>query len=422
LQSFKPQNFRNFRFTATKPLILAGAKMRKLFLSLLMGMALAGPADASPKFEAFIQSLWPRVHAAGFSRELFDKAFAGITEPDPVVIKLANNQPEFNSTTNEYLDKAVTSIRIDTGRAMLKQNAALLSAIQEKYGVDKRVLLGIWGIESNFGKDMGSMSVMRCLATLMFEGNKKKYANEQLIAAFTILKRGIRPADNFTGSWAGALGHTQFIPTTYLASAADWTGDGRKDIWGSKEDALASTANYLKESGWKADRPWGWEIMLPDGFDRGLIGRGHWRPVSDWVKLGVKPAVGENFSAQNASAFVMIPQGMDGPVFLVTQNFLALLAYNYSHAYALAVGHLGDRILGGPTVQAAWPPQKVDLTYQQRVELQRLLTAKGFDTSGADGRFGAKTYEAVLGFQKKVGMPMDGFPSLKVLERLRAKG
>jgi membrane-bound lytic murein transglycosylase B len=263
---------------------------------------------------------------------------------------------------------------------------------------------------------------MRCLATLMFEGNKKKYANEQLIAAFTILKRGIRPADNFVGSWAGALGHTQFIPTTYLASAADWTGDGKKDIWGSKEDALASTANYLKESGWKADRPWGWEVMLPDGFDRSLIGRGHWRPVSDWVKLGIKPAVGANFSTQSASAFVMIPQGMDGPVFLVTQNFLALLAYNYSHAYALAVGHLGDRILGGPTVQAAWPPQKTDLTYQQRVELQRLLTARGFDTSGADGRFGAKTYEAVLGFQKKIGMPLDGFPSLKVLERLRAKG
>jgi membrane-bound lytic murein transglycosylase B len=396
--------------------------MRKLLLGLLLGVSLAAPAEANPKFEAFIQSLWPRVHAAGFSRDLFDQAFAGITDPDPVVIKLAQNQPEFNSTTNEYLDKAVTQIRIDYGRTMLKQNAALLDAIQAKYGVDKRVLLGIWGIESNFGKDMGSMSVMRCLATLMFEGNKKKYAGDQLIPAFTILKRGIRPPNNFVGSWAGALGHTQFIPATYIASAADWTGDGKKDIWGSKEDALASTANYLKESGWKADRPWGWEVQLPIGFNRGLIGRAHWKPVSEWVALGIKPAIGEKFGAQAASAFVMIPQGMDGPVFLVTQNFLALLAYNYSHAYALAVGHLGDRISGGPTIQAAWPPQKVDLTFQQRVELQRLLTSRGFDTSGADGRFGAKTYEAVLGFQKKVGMPLDGFPSLKVLERLRQAG
>ncbi len=395
--------------------------MRKLVFGLLLAATMTGQANASPKFEAFIQSLWPRVHAAGVSRTLFDQAFAGITDPDPVVIKLAQNQPEFNSTTNEYIDKAVTQIRIDTGRAMLKQNAALLAAIQDKYGVDKRVLLGIWGVESNFGKDMGSMSVMRCLATLMFEGNKKKYAGEQLIAAFTILKRGIRPPDHFLGSWAGALGHTQFIPTTYLSSAADWNGDGKKDIWGSKEDALASTANYLKESGWKADRPWGWEVKLPDGFDRGLIGRAHWKPVAEWTKLGIKPAIGDAFSS-NAPAFVMIPQGMDGPVFLVTQNFLSLLAYNYSHAYALAVAHLGDRIAGGPTIQASWPPQKTDLSFKQRVELQRLLTTRGFDTSGADGRFGAKTYEAVLSFQKKVGMPLDGFPSLKVLERLRAKG
>ena len=393
--------------------------MRKFLVAALLSVVMTGPALADAKFEAFIQSLWPRVQSAGFSRELFDAAFKGITEPDPAVIKLAQNQPEFKSTTNEYLDKAVTQIRIDTGKAMLSENEKLLDAIQAKYGVDKRVLLGIWGIESNFGKDMGSMSVMRSLATLMYFGNKKTYANEQLIAAFTILKRGIRPADDFTGSWAGALGHTQFIPTTYLSAAADWNGDGKKDIWGSKEDALASTANYLKISGWKADRPWGVEVNLPDGFDRGLIGRGHWKTFSDWTRLGIKPAVGDKLPAPEAKAFVMIPQGMDGPVFLVTQNFLALLSYNYSHAYALAVGHLGDRILGGPKVQAAWPPQSTDLSFGERVELQRRLTNLGFDTSGADGRFGAKTYEAVLGFQKKVGMVLDGFPTRKVLERLR---
>ncbi|MEP6828609.1 MAG: lytic murein transglycosylase, partial [Aestuariivirga sp.] len=220
--------------------------MWKFVIAALFSLVMSVPALADAKFEAFIQSLWPRVHNAGFSRELFDAAFKGITEPDPTVIKLAQNQPEFKSTTNEYLDKAVTQIRIDTGKAMLSENEKLLDAIQAKYGVDKRVLLGIWGIESNFGKDMGSMSVMRSLATLMYFGNKKTYANEQLIAAFTIMKRGIRPPDNFTGSWAGALGHTQFIPTTYLSAAADWNGDGRRDIWGSKEDALASTANYLK--------------------------------------------------------------------------------------------------------------------------------------------------------------------------------
>ena len=395
--------------------------MRKFVLAVLFSLALVNPSLADAKFEKFIESLWPRVHAAGFERSLFDAAFKGITEPDPVVIKLAQNQPEFKSTTNEYLDKAVTPIRIDTGKAMLSENAKLLDAIQAKYGVDKRVLLGIWGIESNFGKDMGSMSVMRSLATLMYFGNKKTYANEQLIAAFTILKRGIRQPDNFTGSWAGALGHTQFIPTTYLSAAADWNGDGKKDIWGSKEDALASTANYLKISGWKADRPWGLEVKLPDGFDRGLIGRAHWKALSDWARLGIKPAVGDTLPAPSAKAFVMIPQGMDGPVFLVTQNFLSLLSYNYSHAYALAVAHLGDRISGGPKVQAAWPPQNTDLSFNERVELQRRLTDQGFDTSGSDGRFGAKTYEAVLGFQKKVGLELDGFPTRKVLERLRKR-
>ena len=396
--------------------------MRKFLLALLCAAALASPAQADPKFEAFIQTLWPQVQKAGFSRELFDAAFKGIIDPDPVVIKLAKNQPEFQSTTSEYLDKTVTPIRIDSGKAMLTQNAALLDAIQAKYGVDKKVLVGIWGVESNFGKDMGSMSVMRSLATLIYSGNKKDYAKDQLIAAFTILKRGIKPPDNFVGSWAGALGHTQFIPTTYLASAVDWTGDGKKDIWGSKEDALASTAHYLSQSGWKGDRPWGQEAKLPANFDRGLIGRDHWKTIADWEKIGIKPAIGDHFAAQSAKAFVLIPQGIDGPVFLVTQNFLALLAYNYSHGYALAVAILGDRIGGGPTVQAAWPPQKTDLTFAERVELQNRLTKMGFDTSGADGRFGAKTYEAVLGYQKKVGMALDGFPTRKVLERLRQGG
>ena len=396
--------------------------MRKILTLVLLTLVMAGPAKADAKFEAFIQSLWPRVQAAGFSRDLFDKAFAGITEPDPAVLKLSENQPEFKSTTSEYLGKAVTPIRINTGQTKLKDDGSLLTAIEQKYGVSRYALLGIWGIESNFGKDMGSMSVMRSLATLIYFGNKKDYAKEQLIAAFTILKRGIKSPDDFTGSWAGALGHTQFIPTTYLSFAADWDGDGKKDIWGSKEDALASTANYLKASGWKSDRPWGWEVKLPAGFDRGLIGRKYWRPTQDWVKLGVQPIAGGNFSVLDAKSFVLIPQGIDGPAFLVTQNFMALLAYNNSHGYALAVALLGDRIAGKPDVQAAWPAQSTDLSFAQRVELQRRLSQAGFDTGGVDGRFGANTYEAVLGYQKKVGLPLDGQPTLKVLERIRLGG
>jgi membrane-bound lytic murein transglycosylase B len=395
--------------------------MRKLFGVGLCALFLAaGPAFADAKFEAFIQNtIWPHVKSAGVSRDLFDRAFAGITEPDQAVLKLAKTQPEFTSTTFEYLAKAVTPIRIETGQAMKAENSKLLAAIEKRYGVDRHVLLGIWGMESNFGKDKGSMSVMRSLATLIYAGRKRDYAKKEIIAAFKILKSGIRTPDNFTGSWAAAMGHTQFIPNSYISFAVDWTGDGKRDIWGSKEDALASTANYLAKAGWTIDRPWGWEVKLPPKFNRALIGRSFWRPVSEWMKLGITPAAGGKFNAPQADAFVMIPQGIDGPAFLVTKNFLAIMDYNLSHSYAIAVGHLGDRIRGGAAIQAAWPDVSFDLSFDERVEMQKRLSGMGFETGGADGRFGARTYEAVIGFQHKVGLPMDGKPSRKVLERLR---
>lgn len=395
--------------------------MRKFLAAVLAAstLVMAQPAWADAKFEAFIQSLWPRVKAAGFSRELFDSAFAGVSEPDQVVLKLAKTQPEFTSTTSEYLAKAVTPIRIESGQAQKVSEAKLLAAIEKKYGVDRHILLGIWGMESNFGKDKGSMGVMRSLATLIYAGRKQKYAQEQLIAAFRILAKGIRTPDNFTGSWAAAMGHTQFIPTSYLSYAVDWTGDGKRDIWGSKEDALASTANYLAKAGWKADRPWGWEVALPDGFNRALIGRQKWRTVQEWSDMGLRRADGQRFGVAEAKAFVMIPQGIDGPAFLVTQNFLAIMDYNLSHSYAIAVGHLGDRIRGQGPFLGEWPAVNIDLSFKERVEMQRRLSSLGFETGGSDGRFGARTYEAVIAFQKRVGMELDGRPSRKVLERLR---
>ncbi len=397
---------------------------RRHFLTLAaLSPLMAVPAAAEPKFEAFIaKTLWPRVKAAGISRELFDQAFAGITEPDPLVLKLANNQPEFNSTTSEYLAKAVTPIRIETGQAKKAEEAKLFDAIEKAYGVDRHILLGIWGMESNFGKDKGSMSVMRSLATLAYSGRRKKYANEQLIAAFKILKRGVVKPDNFTGSWAAAMGHTQFIPTSYLSYAVDWTGDGVKDIWNSKEDALASTANYLAKAGWKADRPWGWEVLLPKGFDRALIGRSKWRTVAEWQKLGITRADGGKFGAAKAEAFVMVPQGVEGPRFLVTRNFLAIMDYNLSHSYALAVGHLADRVRGRGPFVAAWPDVDFDLSFEQRVELQKRLNALGFETGGTDGRFGARTYEAIIAYQKSAGLPLDGVPSTKLLKHIKSAG
>lgn len=397
--------------------------LKRCLAGLLLVFCLGSHAAlADAKFEAFIQSLWPLAKQNGISRQLFDRAFAGITDPDPAVLKLAANQPEFNSTTSAYLAKAVTPIRIETGQQMKAQEAKLLSAIEDKYGVDRHILLGIWGMESNFGKDKGSMKVMRSLATLMYAGRKKSYARQQFVAALKILKKGVVSPETFTGSWAAAMGHTQFIPTSYLSYAVDWTGDGTKDIWGSKEDALASTANYLAKAGWKADRPWGWEVNLPPDFNRALIGRSKWRPVSAWVKLGVTPAAGGDFPAPQAEAFVMVPQGMDGPRFLVTRNFLAIMDYNISHSYAVAVGHLGDRIRGGGPIRASWPDANYDLSFQQRVELQRRLSGLGFGTGGSDGRFGARTYEAIIAYQKSAGLPLDGVPSVRLLERMRGGG
>lgn len=373
---------------------------------------------ADPKFEALIQAQWPRAKAAGISRSVFDQAFAGITDPDPSVLKLADNQPEFTSTTSQYLAKAVTQVRIDGAREM-KTAQADLAAIEKRYKVDRNVLLAIWGIESNFGKDKGAMKVMRSLATLLYSGNKKDYAREQVIAALKMLQQGVVTPANFTGSWAGAMGHTQFIPTSYLSYAVDWTGDGTKDIWGSSSDALASTANYLAKAGWRNDRPWGWEVILPEDFNKALIGRWKWRTVADWVKLGVKPADGGALGPPQADAFIMVPQGLDGPKFLVTRNFMAIMDYNESHSYAVAVGHLGDRIRGKGAFVTPWPDVSYDLTFAQRVDIQKLLYRRGFDPGGTDGRFGARTYEAILGFQKKAGVKLDGVPTVALLERLR---
>ena len=385
--------------------------------SLSMTVPLEARADV--KFQAFVQTLWPKAKAEGISRSLFDKAFDGVTEPDPVVLKLAKNQPEFTSTTSQYLSKAVTPIRIESGRALKESEARTLARIEERYKVDRHVLLAIWGMESNFGKDRGSMSVMRSLATLMYAGRKRDYARGQYIAALKILQKGVIAPDKFTGSWAGAMGHTQFIPTSYLSYAVDWTGDGTRDIWNSKEDALASTANYLAKAGWKNDRPWGWEVSLPDDFNAALIGRQKWRTVAEWTKLGIRPLGGGKLEPANADAFVMIPQGLDGPKFLVTRNFMAIMDYNQSHSYAVAVGHLADRIRGRGDFVTPWPDHDYKLSFAQRVELQKLLYRHGFNPGGTDGRFGARTYEAILGFQRKAGLKLDGQPSAALLQRLR---
>jgi peptidoglycan lytic transglycosylase B len=387
----------------------------------LLTVSCVSASAADAEFRAFIGKLWPQASAAKVKRETFERAFAGVNEPDSAVLKMADNQPEFTSTTSQYLLKAVTPARIETGRAMLGAKVSLLSALENKFQVDRHILLAIWGMESNFGQDKGSMGVMRSLATLAYRGLRKNYARPQIIAALKILQSGVVPPQRFVGSWAGAMGHTQFIPTSYLSFAVDWTGDGIRDIWGSEADALASTANYLAKSGWSSARPWGWEVALPANFDRSLIGRAHPRSIAEWKKMGLRPRSGD-FGRAETKGFIILPQGIDGPAFLVTQNFNAIMAYNESHSYAIAVGHLADRIRGQGPIVAQWPDQNIELSFAERVEMQKRLIRRGFPTGGTDGRFGARTYEAILAFQKSRRLNLDGVPTRALLVELRKGG
>ncbi len=395
-----------------------------------VGAALSAPAASGSDplawlatkaaFEQFREDFWPQARRAGISRRVYIRAMAGVT-PDPDVLKRLEKQPEFSTPIWTYIEKRVSDTRIARGREMLKRHGRLLGAIEHRYGVDRHVVLAIWGMETNYGGYTGKDGVVRALATLAFSGRKRKYGRTQLIGALKILQAGDITPERMKGSWAGAMGHTQFIPTTYLAYAQDFDGDGRRDIWNSVPDALASTANYLAKRGWKPGRPWGWEVRLPKRFDWRLIGRAAARSVARWEKLGIRPAAARRFYARNARAWLILPAGRKGPAFLVTDNFRAILAYNNSTAYALAVGHLADRIAGaGPFVQP-WPVRERLLSRAERIELQRMLARQGLYRGAFRGHIGPKTRAAVRRYQLSAGIPADGFINRELLEHLRRK-
>ena len=343
---------------------------------------LSGLADLSQRaaFQQFTAELWPAARAKGVSRRVFDRAMTGLA-PDPKVIELAGNQPEFNTTIWAYIAKTVNNTRIEKGRAMGAQHDRLFRTIERRHGVDRHVILSIWGMETNYGGSKGKMSTVRSLATLGFTGRRQKFGRKQLLAALQILQNEDISPEHMTGSWAGAMGHTQFIPTTYNAYAVDWDGDGRRDIWNSIGDAAASTASYLRKSGWTNDRPWGWEVRLPKDFNFDRAGRANRRSVAEWVRLGLRPARGGRFGAAGAGSWVILPAGAKGPAFLVTDNFKAILRYNNSTAYALSVGHLADRLRGGGPLIGSWPKDDPQLSRSQRNELQSLLSKEGLHRS-----------------------------------------
>jgi len=369
-------------------------------------------------FAAWVAGFRPRALAAGITGQTFDAAFRD-ARFDPAVVEKDRNQSEFTKAIWDYLDSAVSDERVANGQAALQDNLALLERIEATFGVDKQVVVAVWGLESAYGTYRGTYPLIGTLATLAFDTRRGAFFEEQLLAALTILQNGDVDAAAMTGSWAGAMGHTQFIPTSYLAHAVDFTGDGRRDIWSDDPtDALASTAAYLANAGWQTGKPWGVEVTLPPGFDYGDTGERVKKPVARWQALGVRTAEGGALP-DHGPASVLLPAGAQGAAFLVFANFGAIERYNAADAYVIGVGHLADRIAGAPPIRAAWPRQNRVLSFDERVELQRRLAAAGFDPGAADGRIGPNTIAAVRAFQRSIGAVPDGYASLEILQKLR---
>ncbi|ROM78682.1 MULTISPECIES: lytic murein transglycosylase [Pseudomonas] len=358
--------------------------------------------------------------AAGIRPDLFDRAFIGVS-PDMSVIKADRSQPEFTRPVWEYLDGALSPLRVNKGKALIQQNAQVLQSIEQRYGVDREALVAVWGMESNFGQFQGTKSVINSLATLAYEGRRPGFAHAQLIAALQILQQGDIAPEKMLGSWAGAMGQTQFIPTTYNTHAVDFDGDGRRDIWGSSTDALASTAHYLQSSGWQRGQPWGYEVELDKGFDYALADGTTRKPFSEWIRLGVSTYDGMPIppAERQLSAALLLPAGHRGPAFLVFDNFRAILKYNNSSSYALAVGLLSGRFTGAGLVYGQWPKDDLPLSRSERIELQTLLSTHQYDAGTPDGIIGANTRKAIRSAQQSLGWPADGYPTHQLLDALR---
>ena len=375
---------------------------------------------AAANFRNCLAGLWPLVERRGVSRAVFEVNVAGLT-PDLRIMDLLDAQPEFTKSFWDYLDLLVNEDRIQNGRAILAQHRATFDAVEKAYGVDRHFIAAIWGVESNYGTQIGERSVIRSTATLACVGRRQDYFREEFLSALEILARGDVKADHLKGSWAGAFGPTQFMPTSFKRYAVDFDGDGRRDVVDSVPDVIASTANNLKKDGWVAGQTWGYEIVVPEGFNFMLADRSRVMAVREWERLGISRAGGKAFPRADDRAYLLVPAGAQGPGFLMLQNFRVIMKYNPAEAYALAIGHLADRLRGGEPFVQAWPRQERVLTRAERYELQQHLAARGYDVGEPDGRLGGKTRNALRQFQSSVGHVPDGFASAAILERLRSR-
>ncbi|NVK14614.1 MAG: lytic murein transglycosylase [Rhodobacteraceae bacterium] len=383
----------------------------------LQGIAVE-QAAAEVGFDGWLSGFKTRATTQGISTSVLESAFQGVNY-DPEVIRRDRNQSEFTKTIWDYLDSAASDSRVKNGKAALRDQQARLDQIEAKFGVEKEIVVAIWGLESSYGTFRGKMDVVRSLATLAYDGRRGEFFEGQLVAALKILQAGDVAARKMTGSWAGAMGHTQFIPTSYLDYAVDFTGDGKRDIWSDNPaDALASTAAYLKQFGWVKGQPWGVEVTLPKGFDYTLADREIEKSPSDWAALGIKGLDGHEVK-DHGPASILLPAGSEGAAFMIFRNFAVLERYNTADAYVIGVGHLADRIRGGASIQGSWPRGDRALTLSEREEMQERLTSAGFDTDGIDGKIGPKTIGAVRAYQVENGLTPDGYASLHLLQRLR---
>ena len=373
-------------------------------------------AFAGDNFDIWLSKYKIYAQKKGISRRTIEAAFAGVT-PDPEVLKKNARQAEFVKPLSDYLDRAVSKTRISNGKKRYKQYSNLLKRISRRYGVPGKYLIAIWGMETNYGSYFGKMNVIRSLATFAHTGRRQKFGRSQLIAALRILDRGDISVSQMQGSWAGAMGNTQFIPTTYEAYAVDFDGDGRRDLWNSIPDALASTANYLSKNGWKRYRKWGMEVKLPYNI-KSISGR---KPLYTWSNLGVTTANGSNLPKSYYTASLLLPVGYKGPAFLVQKNFKVIKRYNNADSYALGVAYLGDQIAGGSGIIASWPKGDRPLYSREKKEVQSLLTSKGFNTYGIDGMLGPNSKRAIRAYQRKIGERPDGYAGLELLKRLRRR-
>lgn len=390
--------------------------MRATILALPL-VLVASAASAQGGFQSCLAGLRSEAAAKGVSGATFDRAMAGV-EPDMKIIEAMNNQPEFKTPIWDYLGTLVDEEKVAEGRAMMRQHASVLAAAEQRFGVDRHTIAAVWGVESDFGKAKGRWPLVQALSTgACLAPRRNAFFKGELIATLQIIQRGdVRPERLF-GSWAGAFGHTQFIPTTYLRLAVDGDGDGRRDLVDSIPDALHSTANFMDKAGWVTGASWGYEVRVPSGYS-GPTGRNPKQPVSSWAARGIVKFDGSPLTG-SGNAGLLMPAGRNGPAFLVFKNYDAAYSYNGADSYALAISLLSDRLRGRPGVQGQWPTDDLPLSREQRRELQRLLIARGYNVGEPDGAVGSLTRAAIRDVEAKIGMPSTGRPGEKVLRALK---